>query len=266
MSTPRDLRLLAERVAREAGALTLALRASARQTPDTKHDVGDLVTLADRAAEQLIVASISQFRPDDGIIGEEGTNRPSRSGISWVIDPIDGTTNYVKDMPGYSISIAARDGDTALAGVVYDPNADECFAAHRGGGARLNGQPIRCSELQDLNAAVIGTGFGYAPTRRREQAQLLVHLAPRIANIRRLGSAALDLAYVACGRTDGFYESGLNDWDLAAGALIAQEAGALVTDLDGNAASTALALAANPTIHAALGAELRTAYAGLSAA
>ncbi len=262
---PGALLALAVELARSAGSLTLDMRAEARRSPDRKSSVSDLVTAADRAAESLIVDGILAARPDDAVLGEEGADTEGISGVRWIIDPIDGTSNYVYDLPGYTISIAAEWQGSTVAGVVFDPKADELFAAQLGAGATMNGAPITCGKRLELDQCVIATGFGYQPDQRRLQAKVLVHLLPQVGNIRRLGSAALDLAYVGAGRTDGYWESGLNTWDAAAGALIASEAGAIVTDLDGGAPSQAMTVAAPPAIHERLLTELRSAYALVSA-
>ncbi len=252
---------LARRLALDAGRLTLDMRREASVDPDRKSSVGDLVTVADRASEALIVSGILSARPDDAILGEEGADRPGTSGFRWIIDPIDGTTNYVYDLPGYTISVAVEFRGTTIVGVVYDPKADECFAARRGNGATLDDRPIACSTQTEFDHCVLGTGFGYQSDQRRRQAEILIDILPKVANLRRLGSAALDLAYVGAGRIDGYWESGLNAWDAAAGALIAGEAGATVTDLAGNDPSPTMTVAAPPTIHTRLVAELRAAGA-----
>jgi myo-inositol-1(or 4)-monophosphatase len=153
-----------------------------------------------------------------------------------VIDPLDGTTNYLYGHPGWAVSIAAEDDAGVVAAVVVDPMHRDLFTATRGGGARRNGQPISCSTLDDVSTALVATGFGYAAERRRAQAEVLVELLPRIRDIRRMGAASVDLCSVACGRVDAYYERGLAWWDLAAGGLVAAEAGALVSAIDGGPA------------------------------
>lgn len=193
----------------------------------TKSSETDVVTEIDEWSERRIVETIARERPDDGLRGEEGTNKLSTSGVTWVIDPIDGTTNLLYDLPGYSVSIAASVAGEAIAGAVYDPIRDELFVAALGQGATRNGSPISASAKSDLGTALIGTGFSYDSTRRAEQAHVLTTLLPNVRDIRRLGGAALDLCSVACGRLDAYYERGLSEWDYAAGALIAGEAGAV---------------------------------------
>ncbi len=195
----------------------------------TKSSRTDLVTTLDHAAESLITGRLGEARPADGIVGEEGAARRGSSGITWFIDPIDGTTNFVYGHPGYSVSVAAADSDGAVAGAVVDPCLGEVFSAARGGGARRNEQLVKVSATTDLGAALIATGFGYDAAERSRQGRVVADLLGSIRDIRRMGSAALDLCSVACGRVDGYYESGLRPWDHAAGALIAAEAGAVTS-------------------------------------
>jgi myo-inositol-1(or 4)-monophosphatase len=199
-----------------------------------------MVSDADRDAEALIRDLLAAERPDDGLLGEEGAQADGSSGRRWVVDPLDGTTNYLYGFPAWVVSVALEDRDTsargaggALAGVVHDPLRGETFAATRDGGATLNGAPIAVSGAKTLDSALIGTGFGYAAQRRSEQAAIVATLLPRVRDIRRAGAAALDLCMVACGRLDGYYERGLNAWDWSAGSLIASEAGAAVLPLKG---------------------------------
>jgi myo-inositol-1(or 4)-monophosphatase len=192
-----------------------------------------MVSELDRASEHLIVSTLLAERPDDGVVGEEGTARAGSSGLRWVIDPLDGTTNYLYDHPGWAVSIAAEDADGVVAGVVADAVHAEVFTATRGGGARRNGEPIACSPRDDLATALVGTGFGYDAERRRAQGRVVAGLLPHVRDIRRMGAASVDLCSVACGRLDAYFERGLEWWDLAAGALVATEAGAMVSSLDG---------------------------------
>lgn len=196
--------------------------------PDTKSSSTDFVTAIDRESERRIVEAITAVRPDDAFMGEEGTDTPGTTGVRWVIDPIDGTTNFVHAHPGFSVSIAAEIEGRVVAGAVADPMHDQLFEAVHGGGARCNGEPIAVTTETDLSKALVATGFSYDPDRRRRQAEALMTILPRIADIRRMGSAATDLCGVAIGRVDASFEIGLNHWDLAAGALIAAEAGAVV--------------------------------------
>ncbi len=206
----------------------------------------------DRASEALIEAGLLGSRPDDGILGEEGADRAGTSGVRWIVDPLDGTTNYLYGFPGFNVSIAAEvDGQPAV-GVVFDVVRDELFSAVRGRGATRDGAAIRPSAATDLGHTLIGTGFSYEPERRLRQAEVLVRVLPRVRDIRRQGAAALDLCSVACGRLDGYYERGLATWDLAAGGLIASEAGAVVTDLGGDPAVPGSVVAAAPGVAQAL--------------
>lgn len=255
---PTSLVDLAVRLAREAGELVETMRDGAGATAVTKSSVTDVVTVADKASEQLIVEGILQARPKDGILGEEGGDVVSTSGVRWLIDPIDGTTNYVYDVPAYSVSIAAEYTDPAaesgaiVAGVVYDPKADRLYQATLGGGAAVNGLPITVNHHTDLGTALVATGFGYSSERRAGQAEVLLDLLPRIRDIRRFGSAALDLCAIAEGRVDAYFERGLNPWDFAAGWLIATEAGATVADLRGGPPSEEYLLAAGSDLFAQL--------------
>lgn len=255
------LRALAERVARQAGALLADGLDRVRAEVSTKSTGTDLVTEMDRASEALIVAALLAERPDDGILGEEGADEPGRSGVRWVIDPLDGTTNYVYGFPGFNVSIAAEVDGQAGVGVVFDVVRDELFSAQRGAGATRDGAPIRASAATDLGQALVGTGFSYETDRRRRQAAVLVEVLPRVRDIRRQGAAALDLCSVACGRLDAYYERGLAPWDLAAGGLIAREAGAVVTDLVGDPAPVGAVVASAPGIASDLLAVLQAAGA-----
>jgi myo-inositol-1(or 4)-monophosphatase len=200
-----------------------------------------MVSALDRASEQLIVDALLAERPHDGVLGEEGSERSGTSGVRWVIDPLDGTTNYLYGHPGWNVSIAAEDASGVVAGVVADGAQGEVFTATRGGGAR-----------RDLATALVGTGFGYAPERRQAQGAVVAELLPRVRDIRRMGAAAVDLCSVACGRLDAYYERGLSWWDLAAGGLVAAEAGAVVTSLDGGPMTAGSVVAAGPALAAPL--------------
>ncbi len=197
---------------------------------DTKSSGTDMVTEMDRWAEATIVEVISSARPDDGFLGEEGAAKESLTGVTWLIDPIDGTTNFLYDIPGYSVSIAARLDGVDVVGAVHDPIRGERFRAVKHQGATLNGSSISVSDKDQLPTALVATGFSYEAGRRRAQAEVLTHVLPAVRDIRRFGGAALDLCSLACGRVDAYYERGLNEWDTAAGALIAAEAGALIDD------------------------------------
>ena len=243
---PEALVELAAETADRAVRLLLAGVERARATVETKATVTDMVSELDRASEHLIVSALLAERPDDGVMGEEGSARSGTSGLRWVIDPLDGTTNYLYGHPGWNVSIAAEDASGVVAGVVADGVHGEVFTATRGGGARRNGVPIRCSPAVDLATALVGTGFGYDPERRRAQGAVVANLLPEVRDIRRMGAAAVDLCWVACGRLDAYFERGLSWWDLAAGGLIAAEAGAVVASLDDGAMTAGSAVAAAP--------------------
>jgi len=231
MTDPAELLALADRLAAGAGALSLERLGQPRSSVRTKSTSTDMVSEVDEACERLIVEGIRAERPGDGILSEEGASAEGTTGVRWVIDPIDGTTNYLYGHPGYGISIAAEIDGEVVAGIVDDPMHGQRFGAIRGGGAARNGEPIRVSDEERLGAALVATGFGYEPGGRVDQAELLARVIGSIRDIRRMGAAAVDLCSVACGRVDAYYERGLNHWDLAAGALIATEAGARVGEL-----------------------------------
>jgi myo-inositol-1(or 4)-monophosphatase len=249
---PDALVALAGEVARRAVDLLLAGVERGRATAETKSSATDMVSEMDRAAEDLIVTGLLAERPADGVVGEEGAARPGTSGVRWVIDPLDGTTNYLYGHPGWAVSIAAEDDEGVIAGVVADAVHGEVFTATRGGGARRDGRPIACSDASDVTTALVGTGLGYDPVRRAAQGEVVARLLPRVRDIRRMGAAAVDLCSVACGRLDAYYERGLSWWDLAAGALIAREAGASVTAIDGGPVVPGSVLAAAPRLAAPL--------------
>ena len=240
---------LAARVARRAGDLVIEGRRHGDLTVDTKSSATDMVTEWDRISERTIVDAIRAARPDDGIVGEEGTDVESRSGVSWLIDPIDGTTNFMYGLSGYAVSIAAVDDDGSLAGAVFLPATRELFVAARGQGAWLGGRRLTCSRLTDPATALIGTGFSYSASRRAEQGERIGRLLPRARDIRRLGAAAPDLCFVADGRIDAYFEENLSPWDLAAGILVATEAGAIASDFSGGPPRPAEVLVAPPALH-----------------
>ena len=249
---PASLAALAERAARAAGALLLEHAARGFAEVMTKSSSTDMVSAADVASEQLIAELLEAERPHDARLGEEGGHRAGTSGLTWIFDPLDGTTNYLYGLPQWCVSIAVGDGGGLAAGCVFDPSRDECFTAWRGGGTWLNGRPVAVSGAADLSRALVATGFSYDAGRRVEQAHDAVAVIRHVRDLRRLGAAALDLAWVACGRLDGYYETGLNPWDLAAGMLLVREAGGTVTaDPFGNAGDE-LVVAATPALHAPL--------------
>ena len=220
-----DLLELAVTASRAAGVLLRERFRAPRTGVDTKSSLTDMVTDADRAAEALIKEGIHSERPDDAILGEETGEARGSSGLRWVVDPLDGTTNFLFGIPHWAVSIACEDADGAFVGVVYDPLRDELFSATRGDGAMLNGSPIEVSDTADVSRALVGTGFSYLAEERAAAAALLPTILPRVRDVRRAGAASLDFAWVGAGRLDGFYESGLAPWDAAAGTLIVREAG-----------------------------------------
>jgi myo-inositol-1(or 4)-monophosphatase len=245
----------AVQAARRAG--DIAVRALSRLD---QHEIrakarNEYVTQVDQAAEQAILESIRKRYPDHAFLAEE-SGRSGEHEFTWIVDPLDGTTNFVHGFPTFSVSIALRRHDTLEVGVVYDPCRQELFTAMRGRGAQLDGKRIRVSERKDLDGALIGTGFPFRSNTRwmKTYLQMLGSVMENTAGVRRPGSAALDLSYVAAGRLDGFFEFGLEVWDTAAGTLIIQEAGGLVTNLTGKTShlESGDVLAGNPKMHDAL--------------
>ena len=243
---------LAVDLANRAGRLLLDEAPGRADDVSTKSSLTDMVTAVDRASEALIVGAIERERPDDGVLGEEGSARDGTSGVRWIIDPLDGTTNYLYGFPLFAVSIAVEVDGEVEAGVVAHPSLGEVFTARRGAGAFCNGNPIAVSGKDDLATALIATGFAYDPDRRRAQARWLGGIIPSVRDIRRGGAASLDLCWVACGRVDGYYEAGLSPWDVAAGDLIAREAGAQTSDFDGGPLRAGSVVAASPAIAPAL--------------
>ncbi len=232
MEDPQRLAALAEEVAREAGAQLREAFAGAHRGVSAKSTPTDLVSEADTAAEELIRARLAAARPEDGMLGEEGSDSAGSSGLRWVVDPLDGTINFLFGLPQWAVSIAVQEGEQTIAGVVYDPNRDECWSATLDGDALLDGSPLRGSGRTELATALVGTGFGYDAEVRAAQAQGAARLLPRVRDIRRFGAAALDLAWAAGGRLDAYYERGVKLWDVAAGALICERAGLAVWSLE----------------------------------
>ncbi len=221
----------------------------------------DLVTEADKQSEQFLLSHILKHFQGDNIVSEESGVLPGINDHSWYVDPLDGTVNYVHGLPIYSVSIAYAEAGQLKLSVVYDPQRDELFSAEAGKGAWLNDEPIHTASAPDLDHSLLVTGFPYdIRTNPINNLDYYSHFALRSQGVRRLGSAALDLSYVACGRFDGFWELRLNAWDVAAGGLIAREAGAVVTNLSGSLdfiSPPQSILAANPTIHALMLRELK---------
>ena len=250
----QELVSLAEEAARSAGALLM-------QRPDSftfteKSSAVDFATQMDQQAEALIVKSLLAARPDDGIIAEEGAAQQSKSGVTWVIDPLDGTVNYLYGLPGWNISIAAKNQDGVISGVVFAPTINSLWKATKEGGAFLNNRSIKCNDPVNLNLALIATGFSYDLELRKEQGARIQKLIPQIRDLRRNGAAAVDLCYVAMGAVDAYFESSLKEWDFAAGGLIATEAGAVISGRTGGAPDGDMVVCAGPSLHAQLLAQI----------
>jgi myo-inositol-1(or 4)-monophosphatase len=259
VTDPEALLRIAVDAAGEAGRLLASWRGDERpEVIDTKSSPTDVVTEMDRRSEALITEWIRAIRPGDTVLGEEGGqtlgghDEPGRARVRWVVDPLDGTVNYLYGLPDWAVSIAAEVDGTILAGVVEVPRFGETFTALAGHGAWLHRDghaiPLRCNSGVALGHALVGTGFGYDSARRRVQGEVVAALLPHVRDIRRAGSAAVDLCSVAAGRMDAFYERGLNYWDYAAGGLIAREAGAQVGGLSGRPESTSMTIAAGPDL------------------
>lgn len=252
-SEPTQLKATAVRVAEEAADLVRQARAAMLAGEpvqvDTKSTETDVVTAVDRASERLIRERLAELRPGEGVLGEEEGGAAGGDGVTWVVDPIDGTVNFLYGLPGFAVSVAAQIGGVSVAGAVVEPASGRCWTAVCGQGAWLDGRRLHVSSPQRLDLTLVGTGFSYDPGRRARQAQVMAELVPRVRDIRRAGAASLDLCAVAAGWLDAYAEHGLHRWDWAAGALIAAEAGALVTlpgqDQDLGADAT---VAAAPTI------------------
>lgn len=230
------LRAIAAQAARAAGELLRErFVAGGERATGSKSTPTDLVSEADLAAERAIRAVISAQRPGDAILGEEGGETQEGEGLRWIVDPLDGTVNFLFGVPQWCVSVAVHDDEGGVAGVVFDPLRDEIFAAERGGRATLNGTPVTASERTQLDTALIATGFAYDADVRAAQAQVIAWLLPRVRDVRRMGSAALDLAWTAAGRYDAFYERGIQIWDTAAGTFLCECAGLEVRALDAEA-------------------------------
>lgn len=244
-----ELGALAEELARSAGALVRDGRPRQVDVAATKSSAVDVVTAMDLASEALLRRTIAERRPQDGILGEEEGLLAGTSGVTWVLDPVDGTVNYLYGLPAYAVSVAAVVGEpapetwTVVAACVHHVADGRTWTATRGGGAFEDGRRLRVNDAAPLSASLLGTGFGYTVERRRGQARVVADLLPRVRDIRRMGSAAIDLCHVAAGNLDLFYERGLQPWDLAAASLVAREAGAAVLGLHGRVASEQMTVA-----------------------
>jgi myo-inositol-1(or 4)-monophosphatase len=224
---------LALRAAREAGELLLGFYGLEPEGLGSKSSETDLVSDADREAERAIRELLAAERPRDGLLAEEGSSSDAESGRRWIVDPLDGTINFLYGFPAWAVSIALEDGEGLALGVVHSPIHAETFHAVRGEGAWLGERPLRVRASTRLGRAMVATGFSYEAERRAEQAEVISRVLPRARDIRRAGAAALDLAWVAAGRLDAFYERGLKTWDLAAGQLLVEESGGAVQALEG---------------------------------
>ncbi|WP_131104332.1 inositol monophosphatase family protein [Ornithinimicrobium sufpigmenti] len=259
-----ELEELAVQLALEAGVLIRDERPGRLGVDRVKSSELDVVTVMDTRSEQLLRARIAAARPDDAILGEEEGLSTGTSGLSWVLDPIDGTVNYLYDLPAYAVSVAVVVGDpmvpgawAPVAGAVINPRTDEVFHARVGGGAYLltveDSVPIHVSQVGHLGGALLATGFAYDRAVRRGQAEVVAALLPHVRDIRRMGAAALDLCHVAAGRVDGYWEQGVRAWDVAAGMLVVTEAGGVVSGASaGSPPSSDLTVAAGPTLHPVL--------------
>ncbi len=257
MNAPAAL-LESARLLAAAATEVLIERAQQALEVHTKGSPRDLVTDADHAAEAAIDALLRQRHPEHDLLAEEGTVRRGQSGIRWIVDPLDGTVNFARGIGHYCVSIAVEDEDGLAAAVIQDPVRGEVFSAARGEGAFLGEQRLRVSAAGGLSEAILATGFSYETSMREENAVFAARLIPRLRGVRRMGSAALDLAYVAAGRIDGFWELGLKPWDLAAGLLLVTEAGGVVSALPGRAPplESGTVIAAGAAVHSELRAEL----------
>ena len=244
----RDLLALAADIAAEAAVVVARYAAGRTYAIETKSSPTDLVTEADREAEALIVRRILAARPGDGLLGEEGAKSTGSTGIRWLIDPIDGTTNFVYGVPAYSVSIGVeRDGEM-LAGVVHDVALHEAYTASLGNGAQLNGRPITVGPRTDLSSSLWGIGFAYDKLRRGNQANFYDKVLTHIRDVRRMGSAALDLCRVASGQLDGYFEFELNPWDIAAGRIVLTEAGGIAAGFHRHTFDEGYVLATNAAL------------------
>ncbi|MFC5181530.1 inositol monophosphatase family protein [Actinomadura harenae] len=260
MTDPSALLELALETAREAARMLVDKRPADLGVADTKSSPTDVVTEMDRASERLITERILAARPRDAFLGEEGGSSAGDSGVRWVVDPIDGTVNYLYDLPDWAVSIAAEVDGEAVAGVVEIPRLGETYTAVRGGGAFLHTasgvRELKVNTGVPLDRALVATGFGYFPERRAHQGEVVAALLPRVRDIRRSGSCCVDLCSLAAGRVDAYYERGVQAWDVAAGALIVEEAGGRVQGLAGAPVSPDLCIAAAPGLFDALHAVL----------
>jgi myo-inositol-1(or 4)-monophosphatase len=232
VSQAEELLAVAVEAASAAGELLRErVRHGAERHVSSKSTPTDLVSEADLASERLIRDLLAARRPADGFLGEEGGGEEGSSGLTWVVDPLDGTVNFLFGIPQWCVSVAVQDAQGSVAGAIFDPNRGELFTALRDGEPMLNGDPLRASDREDPAQAMVATGFAYDAEVRAAQAKVLSRLIPRVRDIRRFGSAALDLAWTAAGRYDAYFERTVKPWDIAAGTLICERAGLGVLDL-----------------------------------
>lgn len=241
-----EIASLATELARSAGGILLE-EWSRPQHVGRKSTPTDVVTQADGRSEEFLVEQLRRRRPDDAILAEEGHTDRGTSGVRWVLDPLDGTVNFIYGIPNFAVSIGVEIDDQRTIGVVFNPAGDELFHAIKGHGATLNGRRISATSENDLSQALVATGFAYSSETRARSAQMLSRVLPATRDIRRIGSASLDLCAVACGRVDAYYEESVNEWDVAAGDIIAIEAGARVEGITRDRANKDV-LAANPAL------------------
>jgi myo-inositol-1(or 4)-monophosphatase len=249
-----DLVSVARSIALEAGALALQRRHEGVKVAATKSTTVDIVTEADRETERLILDLLARERRDDGVLGEEGASETGTSGLTWLVDPIDGTVNFLYGIPHWAVSIAVVEGEPdpltwrGIAGAVFCPPTGELFTASEGGGAFLDDQPIRVAPAVELSQALVATGFAYDSWMRSQQGAVVTKLLPLVRDIRRQGTASLDLCFVGAGRYNAYFERTLSPWDHAAGAIVAREAGAVVKGWGNAAPSRDFIIAAEPTV------------------
>ena len=255
----------ASEIARRAGVLLLEYFHRGVKTEYKGVGTVDVVTEADRASEKLIVESLRAAFPKHGVVGEEGSRAQGSAECLWYVDPLDGTTNFAHGFPVFCVSLGLARNNEVIAGVVFDPTRNELFAAERGGGATLNGQAIRVSKIKTLGESLLGTGFPSKKRHLNPNIHFYHQLTLRSHGLRRAGSAALDLACVASGRYDGYWEFNLNAWDTSAGVLLVEEAGGQLTHVDGSRFDVAASrdvLATNGLIHAELMSEMQAIMKG----
>ncbi|UYN82789.1 MAG: inositol monophosphatase [Microcella sp.] len=257
-----ELLTVARTIALEAAEFVADARRGTVEVADRKSSAVDVVTQVDRDVEDLIRARLAEQRPGDGFFGEESAADSSTTGLTWVVDPIDGTVNFLYGVPHYAVSIAVVEGEAdpqswrALAGVVVNPASGELFSATAGGGAHVGERSLQVNPAVELSQALVATGFAYLADTRAEQGAAVARLLPLVRDVRRMGTASLDLCAVACGRVDAYFERTLSPWDHAAGGLIAAEAGARVSGAHGARGDHRFLLAAHPELAAALEAVL----------